>query len=250
MASIGLLLSTVFFRQMPNQRWFYAASAALCFSVAWLAMSRTALVGCAVCLLVAHWDLLMTRIGLIACGGLALGACALLIGLSVSGYDDVLLKKSVGVFSKTGDVEEFTTVTGRSEIWAESLKLISRRPLQGYGLGSAKVLLVDHLQSTHNILLHPLLAAGIGAGLITLVLLLWNLLTAFIYPHALIRALAAYVLISGLTEDTIYETFPGVLTLIWLTCCLVPQMPNNCREWFQPPRDLKKTSGNLEGCRS
>ena len=227
-ALIGVLLTVYFMR--VSSRWDLRAglSLLLCvFAVAGLlAMSRTALLGVMICLVLLNLDLLFTRIGLTATWLMVVGGLAALFMLLAAGKEDALAKKILGSVTKTGDLEEVTQVTGRYEIWERAVKLIKGRPLQGYGLGSNKEMLKDHLQSTHNILLHPTLAAGVFAGGLTLLLLLWNLLNVFVYPNLLIRALSAYFIISGFTEDTLYETFPGACTLLWMVCCLWPCTPH------------------------
>jgi hypothetical protein len=37
--------------------------------------------------------------------------------------------------------------------------------------------------------------------------------------------LAVFMLISGLMEDTVFETFPGTSTMLWMACCLVSVIP-------------------------
>jgi len=44
--------------------------------------------------------------------------------------------------SKSGDTEELTTATGRSEIWSYAVYLISKQPLTGYGAATSKYFLV------------------------------------------------------------------------------------------------------------
>ncbi len=221
-AMLGLLIASYFLRQPRTSSWL--CWIAICiFSIAGaLAMSRTALLGAIICLCLLNLDLLLTRVGISGIIASAVMGVAALFALSAAGYEDWVAKKFLGAVTKTGDLEEVTQVTGRAEIWERALKLIKGRPLQGYGLGANKIMLKDHLQSTHNILLHPALAAGVIAGGLTFALLCWNLFNVFFCPHLLVRALSAYIIISGFTEDTIYETFPGACTLLWLFCCLWP----------------------------
>lgn len=223
-AMLGLLIAVYFVRLPSAPRWLCWGLCGVFLLAGLLAMSRTALVAGAVCLVIVNLDWVLTRAGVVwACLAATLGVGAI-FGLAAVGYDELIAQKLLGAVTKTGDVEEVTSLTGRSEIWERSIALIEERPLHGWGMGAAKVVLIDHLQSTHNILLHPTLSAGLGAGLLTLLLLIWNLVNVFTYPQLLIRALSAFLLISGLSEDTIYETFPGACTLLWLTCCLWPVM--------------------------
>ncbi len=223
-ALIGLLLSVYFVRVVRHPSVRIALGMAMLVFVAAgvLAMSRTALLGAIICLVVLNLDLLFTRVGITASGLAMLGGVAAIVLLLAMGKEDALAKKLLGNLTKTGDLEEVTQVTGRYDIWERTIKLIKSRPLQGYGLGANKEMLKDHLQSTHNVLLHPTLAAGVFAGGLTLLLLFWNLANVFFCHNLLIRALSAYIIISGFTEDTLYETFPGACTLLWLVCCLWP----------------------------
>ncbi|MGN6546293.1 MAG: O-antigen ligase family protein [Aureliella sp.] len=223
-AMLGLILAAYFFRLPSAPRRLCLVLAAMFVVAGILAMSRTALLAAAICLVILNLDLVLTRAGIALASLAGVGALGGLFVLAAAGRDEMITQKVLGALTKTGEVEEFTSLTGRSEIWRRTTELIQQRPLQGWGLGAAKIVLVDHLQSTHNILLHPTLAAGIGAGLLTLGLLVWNLINVFTCPQLIIRALSAFLLISGLSEDTIYETFPGACTVLWLTCCLWPVM--------------------------
>ena len=223
-AMIGLLISGYFFRLARAPKTLCLMLMSLFLLAGVLAMSRTALLAVFVCMIVLNLDRLLSRAGLMFAMASLIVIVAGVFALAATGREQVILERVLAAVTKTGDVEEVTSMTGRSEIWERSVELIMERPLQGYGLGANKIVLIDHLQSTHNILLHPTLAAGIVAGGLTLLLLMWNLITAFLSPQLIIRALCVYVLLSGLTEDTIYETFPGPSTLLWLTCCLWPMV--------------------------
>ena len=227
-ALMGLLLTIYYLRVSSTWSMRGALVMLLCIFLAAgvLAMSRTALLGMMICAVILNLDLLFTRFGLTATWLAGVGGIAAVVLMLAAGKEDALAKKLLGSVTKTGQIEEVTQVTGRYEIWERAVKLIKGRPLQGYGLGCNKELLKDHLQSTHNILLHPTLAAGVFAGGLTLLLLLWNLLNVLVYPNLLIRALSAYVIISGFTEDTLYETFPGACTLLWMVCCMWPGVPH------------------------
>lgn len=223
-ATIGMLLAAYFYRIPHFPKRIFIGLMGLFFLVAILAASRTAILAGAVCLAILHLDWLFTRMGVVSIALASVLGISAVFALGAMGREDIILKKILGAVTKTGDVAEVTTVTGRSEIWERTIQLIKGRPLQGYGMGASKEMLKEHLQSTHNILLHPTLSAGIGAGVLTLGLLIWNLIHVLTYPQLLIRSLSAYILISGLTEDTIFETFPGPCTVLWLVCCLWPVM--------------------------
>ncbi len=62
------------------------------------------------------------------------------------------------------------------------------------------------------------------AGCVTILLLLWNLGLLLTSPNLFIRALCMFLLISGIFEDTILDTFPAPATLLWLVTLFWPAM--------------------------
>ncbi|MEL6898837.1 MAG: O-antigen ligase family protein, partial [Planctomycetota bacterium] len=186
-------------------------------------MSRTAMLagGASFVMMAAAW--LGTRRGiLISIATLASGVVGLLaIELTVG--SNFLTQKMVSVATKTGSTEELLTATGRTDIWAETIRLIQQRPWTGYGLNSAPDLLWDYSQHAHNVLLHTILAGGVFAGFVTLALLLLTCLK-LASASPLTRGICTYVLVSGLFEDTLLDTFPGPATLLWVTILLWPSI--------------------------
>ncbi len=193
-------------------------------------MSRTAMAAGIAAAALMMSDLIPTRRGMLIaltsivlfCGGL------LLFGLT-NGTDqisDVL----VSAGTKTGDADELTSATGRTRIWAEAISLIAQRPLTGWGLNSAPVLLAEFSQHTHNLLLHAFFSGGILAGGLVILLVLWTAIVGLTSREPLVRGVAAYVLVSGCFEDTVIETFPFSSTLLWLTVLFAPVVYQN-RPW-------------------
>lgn len=179
-------------------------------------MSRTAMASGVIAILAMSLDRLLNWRGLvvaltllIVAGGITIGAGLLPGGVSLG-------ESVVAAGTKTGDVSELTSATGRTAIWAESVRLISQRPLTGWGLNSAPLLLEDFSHHTHNLLLHTMFSGGVVAGAFTVVLLMWTAWRAVSVLDPLFRGVAAYVFVSGIFEDTVFETFPFTSTLLWL----------------------------------
>ncbi len=187
-----------------------------------LTMSRTALIAGVVGGAVLFADRLTLRAAVTA----VVGACvAGLLGLIIfiaAGNENRVFKKIIGMVSKTEDGSDLVTGTGRTMIWAEAASFIAKRPLRGYGLNSAPVLLVDHSQSTHNAVMNATLSGGVFAGLAMAALLAWNAWNAVNSANLLVRCLCVFLFLSCLTEDTVLETFPGPCTLLWYVCLFVP----------------------------
>ncbi len=134
-AMLGLLIASFFIRFPRSPRFILSISIVLFGVVGMLAMSRTALVAALICLAIVNLDLLLTRLGLIAiCLSFITGLGGLMF-LAAIGYEDAIAEKLLGAVTKTGDIEEVTSVTGRSEIWERAIKLIKGDRCKGMGWG-------------------------------------------------------------------------------------------------------------------
>ncbi|TWT95705.1 O-antigen ligase family protein [Neorhodopirellula pilleata] len=163
-------------------------------------------------------------------GGLAVvvaslaGVSALILVIALITGEGPFSKSAVGVVTKSGDVEELTSLTGRTTIWGEAIGLIAQRPLTGWGLDSAATVMSKRATGTHNLVLHVFFSAGVLAAVLIVVLLVWSLIFGATSRHDWIRGVMAFVLISGLVEDTILESFPTIITLLWITALLAPTL--------------------------
>ncbi len=179
------------------------------------AFSRTGLVAGVAAATLLMIDRLMTRSGLlIAILLLMTLSGGVIIGELSSGK---FFKKDTiaSVATKTGDVEELTSATGRTVIWGRAIELIAERPLVGWGLNSAPKLFQEFSFHTHNLLLHATFSGGVIAGFLVLLILAWNLFVGTSSVIPLIRAVSAYVIVSGLFEDTVLDTFASPSSLLW-----------------------------------
>lgn len=221
-AMLSVILSLALYRRGQRHQTLLLLIVGLGLATAAMAFSRTAILAGAAGMLVLFIDRLPTRRGVLT--ALAMVSLGLLgwLAVELATGSDVLGRLLVSAGTKTGHVEEFTSATGRTDIWSEALRLISQRPITGYGLNSGPVLLTEFSQHTHNILLHPWLSGGVLAGLLMAAVLLFNLTVSLRSPHPLIRSLAAFILVSGLFEDTVLGTFPGPPTILWLVVTLYP----------------------------
>ena len=187
-----------------------------------LAKSRTALVAGVMGLMALFIDKVHPRRLLVWGSGLFAMGCLILFLLFATSREDRFVNKIIGMVSKSGEAEELTSGTGRTDIWAEAMTYIVKRPLLGYGLNVGPVLLIDHSQATHNSVMYATLAGGVFGGAIMIVLQLWLLGIAFRARMLVIRAIAAFLFLSCLTEDTVLETFPGPATMLWFACYMIP----------------------------
>jgi len=223
-ALIGTLLSLYLFRTKETT-WLQTTILLLFFG--WniiLAKSRTAVVAGFVGCCVLYSDKIRSRAGFAAAVCVGILIVAGLFAMFAIGKEDRLIDKLVNVVSKSGNVEELMSGTGRTAIWAEAARKIAQRPIVGYGLNSGPMLLTEFSAATHNASLHATLSGGIFAGLLMLGLQLWVGWNALQNTNLIIRALCTFLSISCLAEDTVLETFPGPCTLMWFVCCIYPTM--------------------------
>jgi hypothetical protein len=185
-------------------------------------LSRTAIVACTLSMLGIHRRWFRHRLVVYSAFPLMCFAFAAICYVD-NEYDlNRVVKQFLVGISKTKDSEEITSATGRTEIWAYVVKLVKRSPFYGYGANTSPILLKDHSFQTHNIILNPTLCHGILGGILITSWLIVNLYWVFNSDNPEVRAIGIYILVSGLTEDTILSTFPETMTLAWLSATFIP----------------------------
>jgi O-antigen ligase len=147
-------------------------------------------------------------------GGMFLAMMVAVVATQVD-LGEVIAEK-LTVVSKSGDAEELTSATGRAEIWQYSLFLIAKQPLTGYGAATSKYFLEEHSMYTHNLLLNIAFSTGILGGLVGLVMILQQAISAIWKPHVVTSAVIAFILVNGLFENVIFSIIAGMPTLLWL----------------------------------
>lgn len=236
--AIALLRGTKINPVAGRARWILVLLIILGIATAIQTKSRTAMGAGIIAVFAMQMDRFFTRQGGIA----ALGAVVIVVsGLIVFGLGpeaDQFGDKIVAAGTKTGDASELTSATGRTVIWAEAIELIKQRPLTGWGLNSAPILLADFSQHTHNLLLHGLFSGGVFAGLLMAILVLWTLFAGLTSVEPLVRGVAAYVLVSGFFEDTVLETFPFSSTLLWFSVLFAPYVYRTTSDRASPNEPL------------
>lgn len=108
----------------------------------------------------------------------ALGASLAAVTLLVPSLMKNLAALVVEFVSRSGNVHEITSFTGRSDIWVASVKLIQAKLWFGYGLGSVRVELPkvffdawgNTTTTAHNFVLESMISVGlVGTLMLTLV---------------------------------------------------------------------------------
>lgn len=238
--SLAMLRSRVLSPRWTGGRLLLYFVIAFAIATAAATFSRTSMVAGFVAGVFLMFDKVNSRAGMavVMSAIVLVGVCFVSFELVAGGtLGDSLLS----VATKTGDVEELTSATGRTRIWAEAVGLIMERPLTGWGLNSAPVLLEAYSRHTHNILLHVTFSGGVFAGLLMIGLLAWNFFCGLSSEEPLVRAVSMYVLVSGIFEDTVLDTFASPSTLLWLLVLLHPAMTILARSHSTHPEEAVYT---------
>jgi O-antigen ligase len=167
------------------------------------------------------WTLALAAVTIMACGLLFFG-----------NFSESLAGRLVESLTRSGEVRELTSFTGRIEIWANVLDLIAASPLLGYGPGVAKLLLGerDLLLHAHNVVLAMALTGGVFCGLFTAMMFLQQMWISWQGKFALAALISVYVFLNSLTETWIFSYLPGITTMLWLAALGWPDLDDGSLE--------------------
>ena len=158
----------------------------------------------------------------------ALLVCTALLGAFVLATGAIELA-SAKSFTRSGDIDEITSVTGRADIWEYVIEKIGERPLCGYGPGSAKVLLEekDMLLHTHNVILSLGVVGGVVCAFCGLMMFLQQLSISFSGRYRLAALISLVIIMNSLTETPIFDYVPGAPTVLWLIAVFWPVLDDH-----------------------
>lgn len=128
----------------------------------------------------------------------------------------------LGGVSRTGDVNEIFTFTGRSDIWDFAIEMAAKKPLFGWGYGAVSEILVENSDSvgfvvgqTHSLFLQIFLAGG-GVSLFIFVLYVVRKLSFFIKNDYLVNfGMLGALLLVGFTEAIIFNTIANAALIVF-----------------------------------
>ncbi|MFN4266214.1 MAG: O-antigen ligase family protein [Aquabacterium sp.] len=182
MVGIGLLTVPLMLKlaSTPTRRWLFIGSALVLIATLALARSRSSIIGVLGGFVIVFaitrrhtiWSILI---------GLLTASLALIVVAQPRAIN-ALLGSLTKLISRSGDVAELTTFTGRADIWQASWRLIENKPWIGYGLGSIRIELPKVFQdewgniytTAHNFLLESLISVGIVGTTLLLICFVWS----------------------------------------------------------------------------
>lgn len=221
-AAFGLVVTGLYAREFHRMnRLFVPVSVLLCGAALLMTNSRSPLVMVILILLSTYaftWKRLYA--------GLFVVSVALLLLAALIPFGQEFLLKAV---SRSGDVGEVTSFTGRTEIWYAVLKLVEAQPLMGYGYASSVFILPQHASEVgfatshaHNVMLQLLLTTGwIGVVLFTLTIA-GVTLRAIVHGDRVAFGMMAFVLLNGITESSGFTTLANICSLAFGIAVALP----------------------------
>ncbi|MFK7766671.1 MAG: O-antigen ligase family protein [Mariniblastus sp.] len=190
-------------------------------------LSRTSLLATIVAITVVHRNRVFIRGNLIYALWIGVAGLVGLMFLSITTDIGALIMDKISFLSKSGDAEELTSATGRADIWGYAIRMISERPLTGYGAATTKYHLVDYSSYTHNMILNIAFSSGVIGGLAALSMCLGRVWALFKKHHDIADALVAFILINGLFENVIFSFLAGMPTIVWTIGLALPAMESD-----------------------
>ena len=226
-AAFSLVVIGLYAREFHRINVFFAPLAGLISLIALLMTnSRGPLAGTLIILFIVYmlrWRRLYAAVAMFSVGLLALAI--------ILPKGEAFLFKMV---SRSGDVGEITSFTGRTEIWHAVLKLASAEPWMGYGYASSVFVLPQHASEVgfatshaHNVFLQLLLTTGIIGVALFVVAYITVLIRAAVQRDRIVFAMLLFVLFNGITESSGFTTLANICTFAFAIAVTIPPLIKN-----------------------
>ena len=226
-ASLTLVLGLLLYNLESKLSSFKIAVVVMAAGALVFSLSRTSLLACIVAIAVVYrYHIFRRKYLFYALVAACVGLVALMVAAVVFDLGATIQSK-IGLVSKSGDTDELFSATGRTEIWAHALHLISQRPLTGYGAATTKIYLADYSFHCHNLVINIAFSTGVVGGLIALWMCLERAFRLFFRHHPIADALVAFILVNGLFENVIFSILAGAPTMIWTAGLCIPQLKDD-----------------------
>jgi O-antigen ligase len=204
---------------LPKRRIILAGIIVLALATLMLSQSRMAFVAVLVSGFVFWLRIRPGASWLIPIGVLA--ATIVTLTTASVGLENVLPKELVKLVSRSGDINELLTLTGRSSIWDFTLQQIAEAPILGHGHNSAETIFLERflfftVTHAHNLILQSLFSVGMVGTLFLVTILVIQLRTFLLSPDLFRDVMLLTLLVSGITETAFYTRLPGTLSIIWM----------------------------------
>ncbi len=220
-AALALVIIGLYARELYQRHRLFVPIGAMIAAIALvMTNSRTSMAMVAIILFATHfltWRRLYVVVFVFAAG---------LVGLAIllPAGDEVLR-----LVSRSGSLDEVTSMTGRTDIWYAVAKLAEAHPLTGFGYGSSVFVLPQHERDigfltshAHNLMLQLFLTTGwVGVILFSLALLAVGL-RAIMAGDRVVLALMSFVLLNGVTESSGFTTVANICSFAFALAVTFP----------------------------
>jgi O-antigen ligase len=186
---LGAIMAMMQYRleSRRSMRGFHAVMIVAFVAALFVTNSRSSIIGFIVAMLAT--EVVIGSLGLLGTMVLALMSATLGLAMAYPGLMESVMSGLASAFSRSGNVSELTTLTGRQDIWAACWKLFLDQPIWGYGLGSVRVVLPlaysdvwgNTMSTAHNMLLESLISVGVAGTVPLLALIAVCLRTLIVY---------------------------------------------------------------------
>lgn len=225
-AGLTIVIGCLLYYYRNYRSWWRVLIIALAVGALVGSLSRTSYLATALAIGVIFRNQLLKQKWVIYAAWLGvLGIVGIVLLSFVVDLSDVIGSK-LAMVSKSGDAEELTSGTGRSEIWSYTIELIGRRPLTGYGAATSKIYLQDYSLYTHNLILNIAFSTGIIGAFAAVAMCLGRIVALFKSYHPFGDAMVVFILVNGLMENVIFSILAGFPTIIWVFGMCVRKVEN------------------------
>lgn len=139
---------------------------------------------------------------------------------SLGGIANILPADLLELVSRSGQSSEILSMSGRLDIWPYVIDRIADSPVLGHGHASGMALFKSFMRwnitHTHNLYLQALLYTGIVGFTLLMGVLLCQLRMFFTAPCPARDILVLYVMLKGMTEQSILSNMPSGTVAVWM----------------------------------
>ncbi|MFT5303284.1 MAG: exopolysaccharide production protein ExoQ, partial [Mariniblastus sp.] len=221
-SGVLIVLACILHVNYKQMSWIRAGLVLLAVAALIGSLSRTSLLATVFAVAVVYREHVLKPKYFYALIGVGLLGLVGLLVMSINSDLGSVLESKLALLSKSGDTEELTSATGRVDIWAYAIHLLSQRPITGYGAATSKYHLVDYSLYTHNMILNIAFSAGAIAGVAAVLMCLGRAGQLCIRNHRLTDGLIAFILLNGLFENVIFSILAGMPTIVWIVAMSIP----------------------------
>jgi O-antigen ligase len=220
-AAFGLLLVGLYAREFSSYSRLLTITAVLIMSVALVMTNSRTSMAMIAAILFAVYALNWRRLYIAIFGVSAALVC---MALLLPAGDEALK-----LISRSGNLEEVTSMTGRTDIWYAVLKLAEEQPITGHGYASSILVLPQHEREVgfltshaHNLVLQLLLTTGWVGVVLFGISVVCVALRASIFGDRVVLALLSFVFLNGVTESSGFTTLANICSLAFAMAVTLP----------------------------